>query len=577
MKTVRVPPSGRRRLLILAASLLVISGLLQARVVTLPEARTAAIHLVAMENFRPDLRLTPGPFSPGAVQALTSQGQTIGYLMELHPQGFMILSAETEAVPEVFVSFSGDFASLEGHSLWAGILSYLKDGGDRSDFSRDSASRGGRTDREAGLRAADIERHERLWGILLGTQAGFSSYILTSLTEEEVPPLLTSHWKQNFPYNLYTPLVGGSRTLAGCVAVAMAQVMNYWECPRQGQGHHSYTWKGQTLSADFDHAYDWGWMLDSYDSGYTLAQAQAVGRLVSDVGISVDTYYGTEASSGEVNGNNALVNFFKYSPDLHFVMRFSFPDWVSWFEVFKSQMDIRRPVVLLTQTPDYSKGHALVVDGYRTSPSDQVHVNMGWGENYDCYCSVEDMHGYGSESDWALVDIHPTILTLTIRSDVSRGSTDPEPGIYDKNWESEATVTALPNPHYELREWSGDASGTDNPLRVVMDRNRKITADFQRIIYAPLDAAGQKVLNRSLSQAEYINVLTFQAHPDNVDITGYRIYLVEDGQRTELATLGADTFEYRHRGVFRDKVYVYEIVAVNTEPREGHPATVVVQ
>ena len=489
----------------------------------------------------------------------------------------MILSGETEAVPEVFASFAGTYASLAGHSLLARILAGLREIRGPSGQAVIPESRAGLSGPASRPAAADVARHERLWNLLLGVSSPRSSLMLDLESEGEVPPLLTSHWKQGYPYNKFTPLLGGVRTLAGCTAIAMAQVMNYWECPRLGQGTHSYLWRGQTLSVDFEHAYDWGWMLDSYDAGYTLAQANAVGRLLSDVGISIDTYYGTSASSAEVNRNNALVAFFKYSPDLHFIRRFEFADWTAWFGAFRGQMDARQPVVLAAVTPDFGQSHCLVVDGYRTSPSNQIHVNMGWGENYDCYASVESIYAYGSEGDWALIDIHPEVLTLRIESDVSRGTTDPGMGIYEKTWKSTATIVALPDPHYELKGWSGDAAGSANPIELIMDRNKHVTAEFQRIVAAPLNASGQKVLNRSLSQAEYINVLTFEANPGNIDIAGYKVYLVEGSARTELASLDANTLEYLHRGVTRDKVYFYEIVAVNNEPREGHPATVVVQ
>ena len=39
------------------------------------------------------------------------------------------------------------------------------------------------------------------------------------------------NWTQDKPYNLYCPVKGGEKTIAGCVAIAMAQVMRYWEWP----------------------------------------------------------------------------------------------------------------------------------------------------------------------------------------------------------------------------------------------------------------------------------------------------------------------------------------------------------
>ena len=48
-------------------------------------------------------------------------------------------------------------------------------------------------------------------------------------------PLLTTTWGQGVPYNDYMPYVTrngeSKRAAAGCVIVAMAQVLNYWEYP----------------------------------------------------------------------------------------------------------------------------------------------------------------------------------------------------------------------------------------------------------------------------------------------------------------------------------------------------------
>ncbi|MBN2650074.1 MAG: Ig-like domain-containing protein, partial [Prolixibacteraceae bacterium] len=42
-------------------------------------------------------------------------------------------------------------------------------------------------------------------------------------------------------------------------------------------------------------------------------------------------------------------------------------------------------------------------------------------------------------------------------------------------------LTATPDTGYEFSSWSGDAIGTDNPLNVLMDENKNITANFTEI------------------------------------------------------------------------------------------------
>jgi len=170
------------------------------------------------------------------------------------------------------------------------------------------------------------------------------------------------------------------------------------------------------------------------------------------------------------------------------------------------------------------------------------------------------------------------IYTLTIAAGTG-GTTNPVPGSYTYDAGTQATITAFPSTNYRFLNWSGSVTGASNPVNITMDEDKTVTANFQRIIYAPSNATGQQVLNRSFSQAEYINVLTWSANANNVNITSYKIYLVVGGQKTALATITADKtlFTYWHRKVTRGQEYTYQIVAVNNEPREGDPATVVVR
>jgi uncharacterized repeat protein (TIGR02543 family) len=67
--------------------------------------------------------------------------------------------------------------------------------------------------------------------------------------------------------------------------------------------------------------------------------------------------------------------------------------------------------------------------------------------------------------------------TLTIASS-SGGTTDPSPGNYTYDSGTSVSVKAIANSGYSFSGWSGDASGTTNPLTVTMDGNKSITANF---------------------------------------------------------------------------------------------------
>lgn len=167
------------------------------------------------------------------------------------------------------------------------------------------------------------------------------------------------------------------------------------------------------------------------------------------------------------------------------------------------------------------------------------------------------------------------IYRLSLRASLG-GTTNPPPGDYVYDEGSQVTLQAVPDVFYVFEEWRGDASGQANPLTLTMDADKTALAQF-RLIQKPLNFAGQKVLNRSLSQGEYIIVLTWQANPDNVNITNYRIYILQGNDRVLLAELDSGTFLYWHRGVEKDKPYTYALVAVGPEGTEGQPAVLVVQ
>jgi subtilisin family serine protease len=170
-------------------------------------------------------------------------------------------------------------------------------------------------------------------------------------------------------------------------------------------------------------------------------------------------------------------------------------------------------------------------------------------------------------------------ITLTLRAGTG-GTTDPPVGEYSYNQPRSVTVRAVPDTHFRFTGWSGDVEAGEkdlNPLTVFLQFNRLITANYLRIIYPPAQAGGTKILNRSLSQGEYLNQLTWQAHPDNLEIIRYKIYLWKNAAWDFLMQLNESTFSYQHRRVKEEESYIYKLVAVNSSDREGDPAIITVR
>jgi len=110
-------------------------------------------------------------------------------------------------------------------------------------------------------------------------------------------------------------------------------------------------------------------------------------------------------------------------------------------------------------------------------------------------------------------------------------------------------------------------------IKAVVYDTRNQTAqnkiDLLRIPHPPLNFSGTKQNNSSVLLEEYINVLTWQSNKLNRGISKYRIYQQEGKNWILQGEVNADTFDYWHRNVSKDKKYSYALKAVDNQNNEG--------
>ena len=203
----------------------------------------------------------------------------------------------------------------------------------------------------------------------------------------DVPSMMTSKWDQYEPYNNYCPGSGWSRCLTGCVATAMAQVLNYHKMPEHGIGTHSIYYNGEPVTANFgEHYYDWDNMLDLYIYGeYNETEADAVATLMRDCGVAAEMQYGTsmEGGSGAYSQDAAagLRQYFGLET-AECVERDNYSD-AEWMNIVYNELSTSGPVYYggSDVNPYLNGGHAFVLDGYNSAGL--VSVNWGWSGDED--------------------------------------------------------------------------------------------------------------------------------------------------------------------------------------------------
>ncbi len=214
-----------------------------------------------------------------------------------------------------------------------------------------------------------------------------------------VYPLLgNTKWNQSAPYNNMCPTFNNNgttqRTVTGCVATAMAQVMYYHRWPETGTGSNTYTFNLNSdeqqplmLSADFSQSrYDWANMLPSYTGNETTTQNNAVAKLMSDCGVAMDMGYG--ASSGAVTrlAMNRMPKHFRYDKSIKFIMRDAYT-LDKWLSIINGELSSNRPVIHTGASNQ--GGHAFVVDGCNSNG--YYHVNWGWNGTSNGYFVLTDL------------------------------------------------------------------------------------------------------------------------------------------------------------------------------------------
>lgn len=201
-----------------------------------------------------------------------------------------------------------------------------------------------------------------------------------------VAPLLGGiKWNQGAPYNNMCPLYDGTnRSVTGCVATAMAQVMMYYQYPKELKttikAYNTQTYGIQIPEISSGATYDWDNMLPDYSkSDYNSAQADAVAKLMYHCGAAVKMDYGPSSRANVTP--TILATYFGYDADLMQDLTRTVFTLQQWMTLIDNELKAKRPILYSGQASD--EGHEFVCDG--SDGKGLYHINWGWGGYQDGY------------------------------------------------------------------------------------------------------------------------------------------------------------------------------------------------
>ena len=327
------------------------------------------------------------PNAAVAAVAVLDDGPAMAALaiVHLHPRGYVIMSTD-DTLPPV-VAFSETASLTHGLAPGSPLADLLQAQNRRfADLLAQPQTRS----------ATDYFAQNRgQWDRLRATDQTRAAPIDPVPSTILQPPLLSTFWGQHAPYDHYLPTSGNTtliRADAGCVPVAIAQILKFHHWPPRGQGGKSHADSEgatrATLAANLSLPFAWDAMQDAYAGagGAPTAPANlAVARACLALGVFFDSDY-------ELNGTGTFSNdipkvfsnhLFFHSSDFKMSNISShYSNYISPAALYaniKNDILAGRPAYVGFSGMTNIGNHSFVADGLLTdSGADYYHFNYGW-------------------------------------------------------------------------------------------------------------------------------------------------------------------------------------------------------
>jgi len=307
-------------------------------------------------------------------------GILIGYLFHLLPTGYIAVTGKQCLPPVIAYSLTSSAGGTNNTNL---LMQFLKCDISSRLNSQEFSSPSARTE------------HQQAWqqlcnGDILSCQASYQQWPPPGSTETD--GWLETTWSQDAPYNSLCPLdtETGERSIAGCPAIAMGQILNYHQTINGIRFNdsddylHNYAGRRYTIDDDYAsigfpsfsnlnmHLAD---LEDSYQQNQQPTD-QELAALIFGCGVAAKQVY-TSEESGTFGVNQACQAYDRFGVDYTF-MDSENPEL---YGLLAMNMINGLPVHLAVVNEGWTAGHNLVVDGYNTDY--YFHLNFGWGGTYD--------------------------------------------------------------------------------------------------------------------------------------------------------------------------------------------------
>ena len=315
---------------------------------------------------------------------------TTMYALNFEKGGYVLVSGSYKADPILAYSESDKFLPKDRIEN-EGVLEFLDDCNAEIIYREDE-----------NLRSADDEFSARKWEDWLKDKTNSQVYNPETYVKEVSDLLYDSivgesiEWDQKEKiYNIMMPSVKGrcEHAIAGCVPIALAQVMRKWKWPEKV----NYVYKGERYTSE----YTWDSMPARLSVSSSTRNMKEISTLLRDCGYMLNVIYDCGGTGGiaeyiydslvnknliEYNGyGNIFTNEYSIRFDSEPSVTYPMAEWLNMVEM---DLIAGRPVIVGTIVPIV--GHCYVISGFqRREDGCYFYVNFGWGGSQNGYYNID--------------------------------------------------------------------------------------------------------------------------------------------------------------------------------------------
>ncbi len=336
---------------------------------------------IVMENF---IDYTRKEFTYFRSYPVIDEKGTVAYIFNLKPDGFVAVSADNDFYPVIAYSYKNQLFEKDKNDNI--LYQMIKD-----DLNLRKAY--------YQINLQKVQENHQAWNEFLNGKRrdrDFQQWPPENTTQTD--GWVLKRWYQSGVYQAFCPIDnGGQRSVVGCVATAMAMIMDYHEFVGDVSFNNSddyysgYEWPFIYIDNDHDeHDFPSFPELNNYLDDLILHYQDGSVLTNNDkaaisfaAGVSTHMNYDSSGSGTQVSYvEYALMNKFDYDE----------AECIEWGDYNYSQrlqynMTHGRPVQFAIFTSGYNDGHSILGDGYNTD--NYYHLNFGWGtSNSSCWYSL---------------------------------------------------------------------------------------------------------------------------------------------------------------------------------------------